>query len=134
MTYAEWIADYEQALLRQVRLLGAEELTEAERIAIVVRGTCREATEAMVKAFPELRRVRGHYSWCPHWWCETPDGTVVDPTARQFTSGGVYVEYTGPEPLGKCMNCGDYVWTALPNGDTSACSDECLKELEVYYS
>ena len=92
MTYAEWIADYEQTQLRKVRLLGTEELTEAERIAIVVRGNCREATAAMVKAFPELRRVRGHYGWCPHWWCETPDGTVVDPTARQFTPGGIYIE------------------------------------------
>lgn len=40
----------------------------------------------MVEAFPELKRVRGHYHcpWLskaqPHWWCVDPDGNIVDPT------------------------------------------------------
>lgn len=55
-------------------------------------GACRRATEAMVAAFHELRRVAG---WAltadrgrvEHWWCETPDGAVVDPTASQYAGG-----------------------------------------------
>ena len=83
---------------------------------IVVFGRCAEVTDAMVVAFPELRRVRGHYL-CPfwgrraHWWCVAPGGEIVDPTAAQFPSKGegAYVPWVegSPEPTGKCMNCGE---------------------------
>ncbi|HNV67896.1 MAG TPA: hypothetical protein PKN60_12325, partial [Bacteroidales bacterium] len=59
------------------------------------RGKCKEMSEAAVLEDPTLRLVRGHY-WCPlwdrneqHWWCVKPDGTIVDPTARQFPSRGL---------------------------------------------
>lgn len=49
---------------------------------------CFEATTKMVVAFPELRQARGHIMvgvrLRPHWWCVTPDGTVIDPTAIQY--------------------------------------------------
>lgn len=74
------------------------------------RGTCRQASEAAVKADPTLRLVRGHY-FCPqwgkqaHWWTVRQDGTIYDPTAAQFPSNGEgeYVEYDGHV---ECCNCG----------------------------
>lgn len=103
-----------------------------------VTGRCREVTAAMVEAFPELRRVRGHY-FCPfvaqafpHWWCElTVNGQVlvVDPTAAQFPSNGLglYEEHTGPEPTGRCPNCGDYAYDGK-----YFCSDACACSYERY--
>jgi len=82
-------------------------------------GTCRETTEAMQIAFPELKRVRGHYyCWVggerPHWWLYDENGDVVDPTASQFGSKGLghYEEWdeTQPEPTGMCPNCGDHCY------------------------
>lgn len=98
-------------------------------------GECAEATTAMVLAFPELRRVRGHY-YClfwgerTHWWCVAPDGSIVDPTAKQFPSNGIgeYVEYDGrPLPTGPCANCGDPVY----DGGT-CCSDECGRQCVAF--
>lgn len=92
-------------------------------------GTCAEVTEAMAAAFPELRRVRGHY-YCPiwgergHWWLFAQDEQIVDPTAAQFPSGGLgeYVEWEegSREPTGNCPQCGDLVY----DGGT-CCSENC---------
>ena len=130
MTYAEWIADFEQQRLREVILVGDEGMSDEERLSWVLKGTCGWAVDQMVAAFPELRRVRGHYGFTPHWWCVAPDGVIWDPSQRQFQVAAAYVEYTGPDPIGKCMNCGDLIWTGTR---TSACSDECERELEFYY-
>src|SRR5262249_55639991 len=105
-------------------------------------GKCREVTEAMAAAFPELERVRGHYV-CPqvgereHWWCETRDGDVVDPTAAQFPSGGdgTYLPWSEgqPEPVGKCRCCGGYVFIQskwAPSLCSAACAVEMLAYLE----
>jgi hypothetical protein len=75
----------------------------AEHVELDPHGQCKEVTERMASAFPELRRVRGHYV-CPvvgpqpHWWMVTPDGTVVDPTRTQFPSQGqgAYEPHEGP--------------------------------------
>lgn len=54
------------------------------------RGKCKKLAEAAVAEDPTLRLVRGYYTcpmWRttePHWWCERPDGTIVDPTKDQF--------------------------------------------------
>ena len=139
MTYAEWIADYVERQLKLVTVIGA--VTDDERRQAVIRGRCSSAVEAMIQAFQELRRVRGHYiiaygdgvHRCPHWWCETPDGTVVDPTKEQFDyQQGRYEEYTGPDPLGKCMWCGEYVWENAGWGG-AACSEDCGQSLEAEY-
>lgn len=81
------------------------------------RAKCKIYAELMIKTFPELRLVRGHYycfAWGAreHWWCETPKGKIVDPTKQQFPSlgNGTYEEHTGPEPLGKCLNCRNYCY------------------------
>ncbi len=95
-------------------------------------GKCAEITLAMCKAFPELKRVRGHYYdfvWAEraHWWCVDPNGIVIDPTAAQFPSKGLgfYDEHVkgDPEPTGKCMNCGAYCFN-----EQLFCCDQCERE------
>lgn len=71
MTYTEWIAAYASG---------------------DVRARCGALTHAMAAAFPELRCAFGLYNsvlppragFHTHWWCVTPAGQVVDPSARQF--------------------------------------------------
>ncbi len=101
-------------------------------------GTCAETTLAMVKAFPELIRVRGHYYdlvWGEreHWWCVAPNGDIVDPTASQFpTAGAGHYEASDesqPEPTGRCPNCGDLVY----DGGT-CCSELCHNAYAAYCS
>jgi hypothetical protein len=100
-------------------------------------GQCVDATVTMAAAFPELRRVRGHYfclTWGmrAHWWLVTEDGRIVDPTAAQFPSQGqgLYEPWIegDTEPTGKCMNCGGYTYDGKP-----ACSETCERELAAYY-
>lgn len=106
----------------------------AEHVGPDPHGQCKEITERMAAAFPELRRVRGHYV-CPsegpqpHWWMITPDGMVLDPTKEQFASQGqgAYEPHEGPEPTGTCLNCG-----ALVYGETSFCNSDCTNEFSSY--
>ena len=67
------------------------------------RGRCKELSQAAVDADPSLTLVRGWY-WCPiwnreeeHWWCKRKDGSIYDPTVRQFPSMGCgeYKEFDG---------------------------------------
>lgn len=99
-------------------------------------GQCKEITEAMAGAFPELVRVRGHYycwSWGEreHWWLVDPGGKIIDPTAAQFPSHGAgqYVEWNegDREPTGMCPNCGDNCY----DGD-SCCSERCFNAYRAY--
>jgi len=108
MTYDEWIANVSNPL-----------------------GRCKEVTLQMQEVFPELKRVRGHYyCWIwgrrEHWWLRDPDGKPVDPTAAQFPSKGegIYEEWVegDPEPTGKCLNCGEYVYD-----DGNFCNDSCRR-------
>lgn len=100
------------------------------------RGQCANMTLAMAEAFPELRRVRGHYV-CPfdgrrpHWWMVSPSGEIIDPTAEQFASCGLgeYEEYVGPEPKGHCLNCG-----ALLFEDRGFCNAACAVECVEWMS
>lgn len=96
------------------------------------RGRCKEFAEAAIAFNPSLRLVRGYY-FCPiwnteeqHWWCEAPDGTVVDPTARQFPSNGlgIYREFDGTV---ECANCGKVVPEAEASFESryAFCSYEC---------
>lgn len=53
---------------------------------------CHIATLEMVKAFSELLRVSGGISGSDferttHYWCETLDGLIIDPTLAQFGKG-----------------------------------------------
>lgn len=99
-------------------------------------GKCGDVTVQMREAFPELLRVRGHY-YCPvwgrreHWWLTTADGEIVDPTARQFPSGGIGLyepwDESQPEPTGVCPNCGDYIY-----GGGEVCGSRCWQEYAAY--
>lgn len=99
-------------------------------------GRCGEVTLAMLAAFPELTRVRGHYLdplWGEreHWWLVTPWGEIIDPTAAQFPSRGrgVYTPWPQgqPEPTGICANCGKSVYDS-----GTCCSDECGRAYAAY--
>lgn len=77
-------------------------------------GACREVTERMAAAFPELRRVYGFYyslAWGrrTHWWLVTSEGIVVDPTSAQFPCLGFgdYEELNSLDeaPTGRCADC-----------------------------
>lgn len=65
----------------------------------------------------------------PTWWCV--DGTmVVDPTASQFF--GLVEKYEefdpdihGAEPVGKCLNCGEYVRHPV-EFSRNFCNQECF--------
>jgi len=101
---------------------------------------CLEATEKMVSVFPELKRVRGLAAVkephdfpptrTPHWWCVTPEGSIVDPTAHQYPTHIISYsesdESKGP-PTGKCPNCGDLCYDG-----GYLCSDKCDKEYMDY--
>lgn len=97
-------------------------------------GRCHAVTEYMVKDFPELQRVYGIYH-CPIWgdrwhrWCVTPEGEIVDPTAKQFPSLGQFayepITDEAKMPVGKCANCGEYIYVYY---DGTVCSDACGKE------
>lgn len=98
-----------------------------------VRGKCLMYADRMLTAFPELRTVRGHvgkvHRDCEHWWCVTPDGTVIDPTAAQFRVGSVYIPFVegSDEPTGVCPNCGEYCFNGV-----SVCTAECQREYAAY--
>jgi len=95
------------------------------------RGRCKEMSETAIAAEPSLRLVRGYYH-CPvwgkqeHWWTERPDGTIFDPTAKQFPSKGIgeYEEWDGVIP---CEQCGKPVDMneASIDGHHVFCSYEC---------
>lgn len=74
------------------------------------RGKCKEMSQALVDANPNLTLVRGHYHcsmWGkqPHWWVRDVNGSVIDPTKDQFPSKGFgkYEEFDG---FVECSQCG----------------------------
>ena len=97
------------------------------------RGKCKELAEQAVIADSTMRLVRGWY-WCPlwgkqaHWWCVKPDGTIVDPSVKQFPTGGAgatYEEYDGTiecEYCKKVVNEND----AYAYAQHRYCSDICF--------
>lgn len=95
------------------------------------RGKCEEMSKAAVSADPTLRLAKGHYH-CPiwgkqaHWWTIRADGSIYDPTVRQFPSAGLgeYVEWDGEI---QCEQCGGHVdmETASVDGRHVFCSYEC---------
>ena len=96
-------------------------------------GKCKEATLKMQEAFPEFKRVKGHYYdllWGEraHWWLVSEEG-IVDPTAAQFPTKGTgeYIEWVGEEATGKCPNCGDYTYE-----NKTCCCDVCSEEFGLY--
>lgn len=78
------------------------------------RGKCKELAEQAVQADPSLRLVRGFYH-CPmwgkqqHWWCERSDGTVVDPSVKQFPTQGAMATYEEYDGNIECEYCNKVV-------------------------
>lgn len=115
-----------------------------------LRGKCRAGSNEMAEAFPELKVVFGWvltlYGEEEHFWCETEDGKIVDPTVGQFLSIGGYRKFNPGDPVrvGKCMNCGSEIYGSITsledkkpqliNGAISKCecSYACQKELAEY--
>jgi hypothetical protein len=97
---------------------------------------CAEATAAMVAAFPTLRRVRGHamigIDFRPHWWCISPDGEIIDPTAHQWSASPVFYDAMpedAEEPCGKCIYCGDLLYRS--RGADSYLCENCKPNVEL---
>lgn len=126
--YEDWIATY---LLKDGHNCGY--------------GRCDVATKLMLRAFPELTRVAGHVSTASmgrraHWWCTTPEGAIVDPTAAQFGAVEAYHPFKPGETVrvGTCMNCGDGIWKPCqdlkePPPSDCSCSLECERALMALY-
>ena len=100
------------------------------------RGKCKEFCEAACKKDPTLTLVRGHYYdpfWDKeeqHWWTIKEDGTIYDPTRKQFPSGGAgqYIEFGG---IITCAECGKHLkeTEAHKMGNYLVCSPECAQRL-----
>lgn len=96
------------------------------------RGKCREMCEELIEKDPTLALVRGWYH-CPmwgrqqHWWCKAQDGTIVDPTVKQFPTAGVGAEYEEYDGRIVCEECGKKVdeEEATLDGHHAFCSDRC---------
>lgn len=95
------------------------------------RGKCKEMSEALVTADPNLTLVRGFYM-CPfwgeqqHWWVKDKNGNIIDPTVKQFPSAGLgeYVEFDGTV---ECSECGKSMKEEDASFDSSYafCSGKC---------
>ena len=100
------------------------------------RGKCKEFCDKLVAEDPSLTLVRGYYM-CPfegkmtHWWCTKPDGTIVDPTVRQFSSKGIGAEYIEFDGWLNCEECGRRMHEddAQFAGRFPICSTKCHMKL-----
>lgn len=91
---------------------------------------CENASRLMMEVFPELVLIRGSVITInaierTHWWCETPDKEIIDATETQFGSIVKYypLDETLPEPSGKCLHCGEFVYDS-----SQFCSSTCRLE------
>lgn len=102
---------------------------------------CSQFTRHMAERFPELRRVAGFYlspagaSHGEHWWLESSEGLIVDPTADQWPSRGkgTYIRYDPTKHLvskGSCPSCGVGLYSRT---GSHPCSRECDESLANEY-
>lgn len=96
------------------------------------RGKCKQYSEELCAEDPSLRLVRGYYH-CPmwgkqeHWWCETLDGTIVDPTVQQFPTNGIGAVYEEFDGMCECAECGKHIPEEEASFDSryAFCSTQC---------
>ena len=131
-------------------------IAEVERKGDAIRGFCHSEAVTFVERFPELILVRDNvFSLTTikqyiggidqitnedidvengHWWCETPDGQIVDPTRAQVGDWQAmhYAAFDESKPhklpTGKCYNCG-YLCYGRSDG---VCSDDCGNAYAAY--
>lgn len=78
------------------------------------RGKCKEYAEKLCADDETLTLVRGWYH-CPlwgkqaHWWAKKPDGTIIDPTVKQFPTVGNGATYEEYNSYIDCEFCGKSV-------------------------
>ena len=97
---------------------------------------CKEVSNEMQLVFPELRIANGlvqiieNMKWYQHQWLVDSDDNIVDPTSGQWLGIVEYKEIKegDPTPIGKCMNCGEYVFSDSKFG-SCACSELCYNDL-----
>lgn len=97
---------------------------------------CKEVSLEMQSVFPELRIAKGlvqiieNNKWYQHQWCVDQTDNIVDPTARQWQAIIAYKEIkdTDPKPVGKCMNCGEFVFSDSKFG-VDVCSKQCYDSM-----
>ena len=96
------------------------------------RGKCKEMVDMAIIADPSLKAIRGHYH-CPvwgkqkHWWCVRKDGSIYDPTAKQFPSGGIAEYYEEFNGIITCDECGKHIPEDMVriDGNYAFCSMAC---------
>jgi hypothetical protein len=100
------------------------------------RGTCKELVDQAIAADPTMKAVRGYYH-CPiwgkqqHWWCVRMDGTIYDPSVKQFPTAGVCAEYEEFDGWCNCAECGKRIREeeAQMCGPYPVCSMKCALDL-----
>jgi len=104
------------------------------------RGQCKKLCDQVIKKDPSLTLVRGWYyepMWNKkeeHWWTIKQDGTIYDPSRKQFPSGGITEFYTPfDEEIGLivCEQCGKEIKETESQmcGRYPVCSTQCALKL-----
>lgn len=96
------------------------------------RGRCKEMVDAAIADDPTLEAVPGYYI-CPlwgkqaHWWCVRPDGSIYDPSVKQFPTQGAGAEYIKYDGTVECEYCHKVVPESEAYGvePHAYCSYEC---------
>ncbi len=101
------------------------------------RGGCKKECEKLIKGNSKLILVRGYYHepiWNTkeeHFWCVDENGNIIDPTKKQFPSGGIsefYEEFNG---FVDCEECGISIPEneIVMQGRFPVCSHRCACRL-----
>ncbi|MDB4312078.1 hypothetical protein N9937_01480 [bacterium] len=82
------------------------------------RGNCKQFCDAAVIEDPTLEIKRGWFIDIndvkhEHWWTVRPDGTIHDPTIKQFAFNGIGGGYQEFDGTFECSQCGK-----VDNADT----------------
>lgn len=123
-------AAYIQELIQEARshISNASELSDAD----IVRGSCVYFSKKLNEKFPELKCVPGFCNGEEHLWNVDPDGNIVDATGIQFGPILNYEPYEENNPkhlviIGRCMECGEYIYGKMTDSRKDICSEECGK-------
>lgn len=102
------------------------------------RGKCKEFAEELARnSGGKLTVVWGYYyepMWSreeAHFWCVDTNGTIYDPTKKQFPSNGVVEFYREFDGIFQCEHCGSDMkeLDAKQCGRFVVCSTSCACRL-----